>query len=282
MVTGLLNTIEEVLKKKNNISLEQTNHKKLSIQFSLGGFSFCITNADTNTTVHFQNFPFEEQLTSLDDLLHKIEGIFKETQQLHLEFTDVEVFHENELFTLVPYKFYNEEELENYLKHNIKVLKTDFIATDDIDSLQSKNVYVPYVNINNFMFQHFGEFEYKHSISVLVEKLLKTNTEQKTMFVNVNNNSIDIVVIENNNLLLCNSYNIYTKEDFLYYILFVAEQLQMDPEVFTLKLLGNISKENSKYDLLTNYVKNVSFLESSNNIYTDLNLTSHSNYILLG
>lgn len=282
MVTGLLNTIEEVLKKKNNISFEQTNHKKLSIQFSLGGFSFCITNIDTDTIVHFQNFPFEEQLNSLDDLLQKIEEIFKETQQLHLEFTEVEVFHENELFTLVPNKFYNEKELENYLKYNIKVLKTDFIATDDIDNLHSKNVYVPYVNINNFMFQHFGEFEYKHSISVLVEKLLKINIEQKSMFVNANSNTIDIVVIENSNLLLCNSFKINTKEDFLYYILFVVEQLQLNPEVFTLKLLGNISKANSKYDLLTNYIKNISFLESSNNIYSNLNLTSHSNFILLG
>jgi len=274
--------IEEVLKKKNNISLENTKHKKLSIQFSLDGFSFCITNVDTNTIVHFQDFPFEKELTSLHELLLQIEKIFKQTQELQLEFTEVEVLHENELFTLVPNKYFKEEELENYLKHNIKVLKTDFIATDDINEIESKNVYVPYVNINNFMFQHFGEFEYKHTITALLEKLLNRDVRKPTMFVNVSNTKLDIVVIAENKLHLCNTFKTHTKEDFLYYILFVAEQLQMSPENFELNLLGDISKEDSKYVLLTNYVKNVLFLDSINTIYNDLNLEKHSNYILLG
>ena len=111
------------------------------------------------------------------------------------------------------------------------------------NEIESKNVYVPYVNINNFMFQHFGEFEYKHTITALLEKLLNRDVGKPTMLVNVSNTKLDIVVIADNKLQLCNTFKTHTKEDFLYYILFVAEQLQMSPEDFELNLMGDISKE---------------------------------------
>ena len=83
-------------------------------------------------------------------------------------------------------KYFDENSLATYLNLNIKVLKTDFITFDDIHSIDAKNVYVPYVNINNYLFQNFGEFEYQHHSSILVEKLLKLeSSHQKKMYINI-------------------------------------------------------------------------------------------------
>ena len=69
---------------------------------------------------------------------------------------------------------------------SISNIFSDFF--DNIITIDAKNVYVPYVNINNYLFQNFGEFEYQHHSSILLEKLLKIESStEKKMYVNVSN-----------------------------------------------------------------------------------------------
>ena len=102
------------------------------------------------------------------------------------------------------------------------------------------------------------------------------------MYVNVAKNNFDIVVLEEEAVVFLNSFTYQTKEDFLYHILFTAEQLQLDTEEFQLMFTGAISIDNDIYKITHNYVRNVSFLESKNEIFNDLELQNHTNYILLG
>jgi hypothetical protein len=44
--------------------------------------------------------------------------------------------------------------------------------------------------------------------------------------------SFEIIVIQNQQLLLFNSFEYLTPEDFIYYVLFTAEQLNINPENF--------------------------------------------------
>ena len=272
-----------VQKKNNKISLEKTKDIDLSIQFSLDGFSFCISDTTTKKDIYFTSFQFDETLNSPEELLNKIESIFKKDTNLQHEFTSIIAIHENGLASLVPNKYFDETLLEQYLNLNIKTLKTDFITYDDLQLTEAKNVYIPYVNINNYLFQNFGEFEYKHHKTVLLEKLLtiKKNVE-KVMYINVSKNTFDIVILENQNILFNNSFTYYTKEDFIYFILFTAEQLNLDTEKFQCYFIGDITSASEIYKIAYKYIKNISFLESKNSIFKDLEMENHTNYILLG
>ncbi|WP_299669044.1 DUF3822 family protein [uncultured Polaribacter sp.] len=272
-----------MIKKNSNISSKFIKENRLSIQFNLDGFSFSIYNTTSKKDVYFCTYTFEETQTTPEQLLLKIEEIFKKDTYLQQDFSEVIVIHQNNLSTLVPNHFFNENELASYLSLNIKTLATDFIAFDEIAVLNAKNIYVPYMNINNYLFQNFGEFEYKHHSSVLIEKLLKTNKfQEKTMYVNVSKESLDIVVLEKEHLLLSNTFSYDSKEDFLYYILFVAEQLSLDNNEFSLYFIGEITIDSEIYKITYQYIKNVYFLESTNSIFTELNMAKHTNFILLG
>ncbi|WP_339881912.1 DUF3822 family protein [Polaribacter vadi] len=270
---------------KNNSTISKTESKNiaLSIQFSLDGFSFCVVNSLKNNIVYFKEYQFKETQNSPESLLEEIKVIFKNDANLQLEYNNVTVIHENNLATLVPNQFFNEDSLANYLSLNIKTLKNDFITFDEIDIIDAKNVYIPYVNINNYLFQNFGEFEYKHHNTILLEKLLKVNTsDKKVMYINVSKNTFDLIVLENNKLILSNSFSYISKEDFIYYVLFTAEQLQLDTMDFQLYFMGNITKLDAIYKITYKYIKNVFFLESNNSIFKELKIANHSNYILLG
>ena len=272
-----------VQKKNSDISLENTKDIELSIQFSLDGFSFCISDSLLKNDVYFNEYKFEPSHNSAEDLLKEIKTIFKNDSNLQLEYSSISIIHQNNLSTVVPNEYFDENILADYLNYNIKTLKSDFIAYEDIITLETKNVYIPYVNINNFLFQNFGEFEYKHHQTILLEKLIKANkSDEKTMYINVSNKTFDIVVLEKDKLILINSFSYLTKEDFIYYILFTAEQLQLNTEEFELFFTGNISIESDTYKITYTYIKNIFFLESENSIYNKLELAKHSNFILLG
>ncbi|MCL7764448.1 DUF3822 family protein [Polaribacter sp. Z014] len=269
--------------KKNSIhTLTHVKDTKLSIQFNLDGFSFCITNNASKETFYFSEYIFKEKQLTPENLLKKIEEIFKTDIHLQKDFSSVLVIHQNNLFSLVPNQYFNEEILSEYLNFNIKTLATDFIAYDDIESINAKNVYVPYVNINNYLFQNFGEFEYKHHLTILIEKLITfNNSDQKKVFVNVSKEAFDIVVLQNKQLLFTNSFNFETKEDFIYYILFTFEQLKLNVEETQLSFIGDIEMASEIYKITYQYIRNVSFLESDNKIFNQLDASKHSNYILL-
>ena len=274
----------KVTKQNNNITtLKTIIENKLSIQFNLDGFSFSVYNIISKNEVYFREYEFENSQVTPENLLLKIKDIFNTDTQLQNDFSSVIVIHQNNLSVLVPNRYFNKKELASYLNFNIKKLTIDYIAFDHLEGLESKNVYIPYVNINNYLFQNFGEFEYKHHSTVLIEKLLNsTNNIEKTMFVNVSKNSLDIVVLENNQLILFNTFSYDTKEDFIYYILFVAEQLNLNVNKFSLYFTGKVNLENAVYKITYKYIKNVYFLESNNTLFSELNIASHSNFILLG
>ncbi|WP_218598562.1 DUF3822 family protein [Polaribacter sp. NJDZ03] len=271
-----------VIKKNSRNTVTHSKDTKLSIQFNLDGFSFCIINNTTKETSYFSEYIFKEKQLTPENLLKKIEEIFKTDIHLQKDFLSVLVIHQNNLFSLVPDPYFSEDILSEYLNFNIKTLATDFIAYDDIESINAKNVYVPYVNINNYLFQNFGAFEYKHHLTVLIEKLISANnTADKKVFVNVSKENYDIVVLENKQLQFSNSFNFQTKEDFIYYILFTFEQLKLDVEKIAVFFTGNIEPESEIYKITYQYIRNVSFLESKNPIFNELDTSKHSNYILL-
>ncbi len=274
----------KVIKQNSNITtLKTIIENKLSIQFNLDGFSFSIYNIISKKEVYFREYEFENSQVTPENLLLKIKDIFNTDTQLQNDFSSVIVIHQNNLSVLVPNRYFNKKELASYLNFNIKKLTIDYIAFDHLEVLESKNIYIPYVNINNYLFQNFGEFEYKHHSTVLIEKLLNsTNNIEKTMFVNVSKTSLDIVVIENNQLILFNTFSYNTKEDFIYYILFVAEQLNLNVNEFSLHFTGKVNLEDAIYKITYKYIKNVYFLESNNTLFSELNIASHSNFILLG
>jgi len=273
-----------VQKKAINKIFKHSFRKKLSIQFSLDGFSFCVSNIDTEEIQNFSSFSFDKKVSSPEILLNEITSQLDGNAVISQDFEEITVIHQNELSTLVPTALFKENQLNAYLSYNIKTLASDFIAFDNLAHIDAKNVYIPYVNINNYLFQKFGEFEYKHHATVLIDKLIlqTKNNKEKQCFAFVSEDTFDMVVIENSKLLFHNTFSHKTKEDFLYYLLFTCEQLALNPEEFPLTLLGQITKESELYILAYEYIRNISFLDTEITFFdSEDHLPNYAYYLIL-
>ena len=274
---------KQIVKKKTiNNNIEVTSKRKLSIQFSLDGFSFCTTNTH-NEVLEFSSYTFSKTKNSPELVLEKLQDIFKKEKSLQYDFETVTVIHQNNLNTLVPNEYFKEDALKSYLKYSIKTIATDLITFDELDFMNSKNVYIPYVNINNFLFQNFGEFEYKHYSSVLLEKLFSIASNDICCYIHVSKSTFDIVIIKNSNLQFFNIFEYKTKEDFMYYVLFTLEQLELSTEETLVTVLGDIEEDSDLFRLMYTYIRNIDFLSSKNAVFNNQKeISKHSNFILLG
>ena len=274
---------KQIVKKKTiNKEILETSKKKLSIQFSFDGFSFCTTNTN-NEVLEFSSYTFSKTKNSPELILEKLQDIFKKEKSLQYDFETVTVIHQNNLNTLVPNEYFKKDALKSYLKYSIKTIATDLITFDELDFMNSKNVYVPYVNINNFLFQNFGEFEYKHYSSVLLEKLFSIATNDICCYIHVSKSTFDIVIIKNSNLQFFNVFEYKTKEDFMYYVLFTLEQLDLSTEETLVSILGDMEEDSDLFRLMYTYIRNIDFLSSKNAVFNNQKeISKHSNFILLG
>lgn len=247
-----------------NTSVIDKTYKKLAIQVSLNGLTFATFDTLLNKPLTLQKIEMGNvSITS------KIENLFANAFQNYPElkagYDEIIIIHSNNLSTFVPTALFDQDYLGSYLQFNTKVFETDFFAFDELPNYEMKNVYIPYVNMNNYFIDQYGTFDYKHANSILVQKLLEVskNNEDRKMFVHVCDTHFEIVLIQNQKLQLYNSFDYKTAKDFIYYILFTAEQLHLNPETFKLELLGKILESDSLYNIAYNYIRNVSLFDVS-------------------
>ena len=247
-----------------NTSVTDKTYKKLTVQVSLNGLSFACFDTLTNSATALQKITVESfpKNTPIEDLFA---DAFKNYPHLKASYDEVIIVHSNNLSTFVPTALFDEDYLGSYLQFNTKVFETDFFTFDVLEKHEMNNVYIPYVNMNNYFIDQFGSFDYKHANSILVNKLLdiSKNNDELQMFVHVSDTHFEIVVVQNQKLLLFNSFDYKTPEDFIYYILFTAEQLHLNPENFKLIELGAIAEEDSLYAIAYKYVRNISLFNVS-------------------
>ncbi|EIJ37169.1 hypothetical protein JoomaDRAFT_0109 [Galbibacter orientalis DSM 19592] len=260
--------------------------KELSIQVSLSGLSFCILDGANNQIDLLDIISFEKKATP-ENLIQHLENWFSKENIKELAFHKVSVIHENDLSTFVPKSLFNESNLSNYLKYNIKILENDFISFDELKEHDLYNVYVPFANVNNYIFDKFGDFEYKHFSTILIETLINTakKSDEQTLYAYISKNHFEITVLDQKKLVLYNTYQYQQKEDFIYHLLFVIEQLNLNPEETPTYLLGDISEDSELHKIAYQYIRHV---EISNCFYpkkiketTEPTIKNSNTFILL-
>ena len=234
------------------------NYKKLSIQVSLSGLSFCVFDMLSNKIITHQLDVFKKNEVIEDQLWNA----FRTHSTLTNKYDEVVVIHQNSLNTFVPKPLFDKDNLASYLQYNVKVFETDFFAFDEIQNYELVNIYVPFVHINNFLLDQYQTFEYKNSHTILVEKILdySKNIDEKQVYVHFQESHFEIVVVKNQQLLLFNSFEFNTPEDFIYYILFTCEQLQLNPEYINVFLLGKISENDAYFNIAYKFIRNCQLL----------------------
>ena len=272
--TGQKNMVKTI----NDIT--QKNYKKLSIQVSLSGLSFCVFDTITDKVLVHNAITFTNQ----DVFESQLWKAFVNNSVLTKNYDEILVLHDNSLNTFVPTVLFDEVHIASYLQYNVKVFDSDYFTNDTLNNYEIENIYVPFVNVNNFLLDQFSSFEYKNTNSILVEKVLdkSKNIDDKTVYVHLQENHFEIIIAKNQQLLFFNSFEHTTKEDFIYYLLFTLEQMQLNPETVSVLLFGKITTNNPLFKIAYQFIRNCSLLDLHNTAQTfGVSIEEASNHFIL-
>jgi len=238
----------------------------LSIHISLNGLSFCIIDLISKEIDFLRTYSLSKNSTP-KELLKTLKKGFKENDELRNSFSSVKIIHYNNLSTVVPEPLFDKKNALSYLKFNSKILQNDYVAYDRIFNNECVNVFIPYVNINNYIFKMFDSFVYNHYSSIILEKvkLNEKNTTTPSLYLNININHMEITYFVKNKLVFYNRFDFNTKEDVMYYLLFTIDQLKLNPEEIPVVITGNISEDDDNYKIIYKYIRNVSIFNSEIN-----------------
>ncbi len=245
---------------QQNSNIKDSTLLILSIQVSLNGLSFSILDRNNEAILFLERLNFEKKLTP-EAVLEQLKGAFQNHAQLQQDFDRVKLIHENELATVVPQSLFSEDHLADYLKFNSRILKTDYIAFDALENQNMVTVYVPYVNINNYVYEQFGEFDYLHYSSILISYVLKnTTTDNQQVIVHISETNFEILISNKGQLQFYNTFTYSTKEDFIYYLLFTLEQQQIDPDQALISFIGQIDEQSPLFEIAYTYIRHIEVL----------------------
>ena len=255
--------------KKSDKALDTANIKdyKLSIQLSLDGFSFCVFDHSINKFLSLESYSVQGKI-SVTRFCENFEHFAKNHPFLRHAFQQVLVLIESPKTTLVPAPLFDENEIQTFAKFNFSPDDDNLLLHDKLIYPDTFNLYpIPEMLLKTIHSLFPLARVICHS-SALIEGLMIQNKnlpEKKRVFVNTRNSFLDIVVIEGKSLVYYNSFSYTSKEDFIYYIIFVFEQLDLNPEETELTLSGFIEKSSSLFEITYKYVRHIQFGELSTN-----------------
>ncbi|MBN4051586.1 DUF3822 family protein [bacterium AH-315-M05] len=236
----------------------------LSIQLGLEGFSFCILDTKRNKYIGLGSSRFSK-IHDYPNLCDEIKELIHKNDLLQNKYKSVSASIVHGKSTLIPTALFEKSNEKNYLLFNHSLENDEDIATDKLNNLDSLNLYALPHCVESTLKERFPAVKIYHHSSSLIEGLLiqYKNQNDKKLIIHFRSGSFDVVALDGKDLTLYNSFNYQTKEDFVYYILFVCEQLKLNPENLKLVLLGEIEKRSDHYSLLYKYIRNISFGERS-------------------
>ncbi len=193
---------------------------------------------------------------------HPLETILKE-DILNFKCSSSSVAFTHNSAMLIPSVFFSSDSVKDYLKQQnlIKQNETpcsDFIKNNDCHSLYA---------VNSTDYSHlkakYPHAIFRHHSSVFVEYLLALHkgSTQSEVHVYVFHGYMDVVALQLGKLLLYNRYYFQTPDEFTYFLIWVYEELKLNPADSPCSLYGEIEEKSQMLELTRKYLTNIRLAE---------------------
>jgi hypothetical protein len=251
-------------------SIHLSRTYNLSLLLGRDRLSFCFNRHDDNSLIGIESYNLgvsEPQSSSLNETLEwcrELKLLFEDLESLKKPFRQVHIAVECHKSTLIPAELFSEGNQEEFLSFNQPHEEFEICRHETIPNLGAEIIYAMPSCIISELQAVFPEAEIVNASGQIIENLLKLPKEASAdgiLYANVRGAWVELICIEQGKLRFFNRFRYRTREDLAYYVIFVMEQLGLNPDTISLVLMGNIERQSGRFELLYRYIRNIRFME---------------------
>jgi hypothetical protein len=190
------------------------------------------------------------------DLLSEI---FSKHGELHSSFYEVQVGYDHPGSVLVPLQYHNADESKPLLTTMCGSTTGASVISEAINEWQLYNVYAVPTDVHDWVSRIFPAFKYRHNYTLSVRMMPSDPADH--MLIDFNTDEFSFIIVNENKLLIAQTFSYTTPEDILYYLLKACNQFSLSRGEIQLFLSGMIEKESQLYRELYLYFLNITFRE---------------------
>jgi len=173
---------------------------------------------------------------------------------LALNYQNVITGVQPDAFTLLPESLYQSALASDAARYlNVQAIDTVFAQPLDV---HNRIVF----KINETVTAAAAGFDLRKAIfgpAGFVKCIAVNQPSAYHLYININYRTFDVAYFRQGKLTLLNNFAHTDEDELIYYILFVAEQLKLDPATTTLIVSGDVSTGDSQFKKLASYFINI-------------------------
>lgn len=259
--------------KDEKFSTEEIGKYNLNLQVNNTLFRICITDSETNRCLLLEDYIIDSVLYP-EQLIEQLALLYDDHAVLKAGFwKSIRIAIKEIDFSLIPKGLFEKEHLKDYLKVNSglpNAAPENGLYYYNQKSTDAVNIFCTDKKIIDwFTRQYPGKaITIIHHTSPLIEGIMFDGKDEseKSVYVQVENGFLTGLVKSTRGLEFCNSFYYSTTEDFVYFVMFVYHQLNLNPDKTPLVLFGEIAPDSEVFRKLYKYIRFVNFGEKPSSL----------------
>ena len=252
----------------DSLNVKEPHQYGLAVFCSDTTLTFCILDYKRGKMLGLQQLSRAESKPSEGGTGHRISygdflnSVLESMPWLKGPFKTVKIAWEGSKTTLIPSALFILEERERYLSFNFPVSGEEEVLSDPLVSMDSFNLYAVPRYFTYAAARYFPEVQIVSATSILIEGTFnnyKNRISTPKLFLNLRASLFDLMIFDGKQMIYFNTFPFLTPEDVTYYLIFVLEQLNLNPETIPLILFGNLMNGTTLMELLFKYIRHVEF-----------------------
>jgi hypothetical protein len=169
---------------------------------------------------------------------------------------------QNRHFTLLPAPLFREGDEAAYLRlHHHTDPRREVIRRYQHGSQEIISVFAADKPLAEWFERTHPQQTLLHQTSALLAGLMHQSERQgpPRLFLSVGAHELTIIVIQDKRPVFCNVFAFSTAEDFIYYVILVMQELNLNPDDDPVVVYGDLMHDSELFGVLRKYIRNVRF-----------------------
>lgn len=245
------------------LDVGKSSQYRMTIQFSLGGFSYALLDTVTHQLIGLEWHTAETPSDS-DEIFHSLERALENRGLNNKPFQSVVCLIDDRACTLVPSVLFDEKAASTYLDFTFQISSEQVVLHETLKAEDCVNVFAMPKTLHSRITSKWNYAHITHSSTVFLNSATEYAPEGKVAFVNVRNRDFDLAILDEGRLAFFNNFRFNTKDDFAYFLLFALEQNQFPALELPVCFSGLIQPGAEIVSLCSRYIQHLLFVEHRN------------------